>query len=54
MNTIGKPERSTQNRVMTLFREELDYSYLGDWTDRNGNSNIEDGLLSAFLDRSGL
>jgi type I restriction enzyme R subunit len=53
MNTIGKPERATQNRVMTLFREELDYRYLGDWTDRYGNSSIEEGLLSAYLVKSG-
>jgi type I restriction enzyme R subunit len=53
MNTIGKPERSTQNRVITLFREELDYRYLGDWTDRAGNSPIEESLLSTYLDKSG-
>ena len=34
MNDIGKPERITQNRVVTLFRNELEYRYLGDWTDR--------------------
>ncbi|MGJ0485146.1 MAG: type I restriction endonuclease subunit R [Methylomicrobium sp.] len=53
MSDIGKPERATQNRVITLFREELDYRYLGDWTDRNGNSPIEECLLSAYLDKSG-
>jgi type I restriction enzyme R subunit len=46
---VGKPERTTQNRVIDLFRDELGYRYLGDWTDRNGNSNIEEGLLSAWL-----
>ena len=29
---IGKLERATQNRIITLFREELGYRYLGDWT----------------------
>jgi len=53
MTAIGKPERATQNRVITLFREELDYRYLGDWTDRSGNSNIEESFLSAYLDKSG-
>ncbi len=38
-----------QNRVIALFRDELRYRYLGNWTDRYGNSNIEDGLLSAYL-----
>jgi type I restriction enzyme, R subunit len=49
MNTIGKAERVTQNRVIALFRDELKYRYLGDWSDRPGNSNIEDGLLKGYL-----
>jgi len=51
--TIGQPERFTQQRVINLFREELGYRYLGDWTDRDGNSNIEAKLLSAYLTKSG-
>ena len=51
MSAIGKPERATQNRVIALFRDELHYRYLGDWTDRDGNSNIEEGLLAANLTR---
>ena len=53
MSSIGKPERATQNRVIALFRDELGYRYLGDWTDRDGNSNIEEELLSAWLSKSG-
>ena len=53
MSAIGQPERATQNRVIALFRDELGYRYLGDWTDRDGNSNIEEGLLTAYLTRSG-
>ena len=53
MSDIGQPERATQNRVIALFRDELDYRYLGDWTDRDGNSNIEEGLLSAWLTKNG-
>jgi type I restriction enzyme R subunit len=53
MNGVGKPERSTQNRVIGLFRDELKYRYVGDWTDRDGNSNIEEGLLSASLTKNG-
>ena len=49
MNDIGKPERATQNRVVKLFVDELGYRYLGDWTDRPGNSNVEAGLLTAWL-----
>ena len=50
---INKPERATQNRVIKLLRDELDYTYLGDWQDRDGNSNIEESLLRKFLTDSG-
>ena len=53
MSDIGKPERITQNRVIALFRDELGYRYLGDWTDRAGNSNIEEDLLTAYLTKRG-
>ena len=45
MSGVGQPERVTRNRVIALFHDELGYRYLGDWTDREGNSNIEEGLL---------
>ncbi len=51
MSVIGNSERETQNRVIALFRDELRYRYLGDWSEREGNSNIEEPLLSAFLKR---
>jgi type I restriction enzyme R subunit len=53
MSTIGQTERATQNRVVALFRDELKYRYLGDRADRDGNSNIEESLLSAWLTGSG-
>ena len=53
MGDVGQPERATQNRVIAVFRDQLDYRYAGDWTDRDGNSNIEDGLLSAWLTKCG-
>jgi type I restriction enzyme R subunit len=53
MNEVGKPERVTQNRIIALFRDELKYRYLGDWTDREDNSNIEERLLSEWLGRNG-
>jgi type I restriction enzyme R subunit len=46
---VGKPERATQNRIITLFREELGYRYLGDWTDRANKSNIEEISLCEML-----
>lgn len=51
--SIGQPERATQNRVIALFRDELGYRYLGNWIDRQNNSNIEDGLLTAHLIKRG-
>ena len=53
MRYIGQSERETQNRVIALFRDELGYRYLGDWSDREGNSNIEEDRLAAYLSRSG-
>lgn len=51
--TIGKPERETQDRVIALFRDELKYRYLGDWTDRLGNSNVEESLAIDYLRSAG-
>ena len=53
MNDIGKPERDTQNRVIALFRDELKYQYLGDWTDREGNSNVDESLMKDYLHKAG-
>ncbi len=53
MTGIGQRERVTQNRVIALFRDELGYRYLGDWSDRLGNSNIDEPLLSAHLKKAG-
>lgn len=52
MSAIGQAERATQNRVVALFRDELKYDYLGDWSDRT-NSNVEEALLTAYLTKSG-
>jgi len=51
--SIGQSERTTQNRVIELFREELGYDYLGDWSDRTTNSNVEESLLSTYLSGRG-
>lgn len=46
---IGQREKLTQRRVVNLFRKTLGYDYLGDWTDRESNANIEIELLRDFL-----
>lgn len=50
---IAKPESATQARVLRLFEDELGYEYLGDWSERPGNSSIETGLLTAYLNEAG-
>lgn len=49
MSSIGQIERKTQQRVVELFRDTLRYDYLGDWTDRISNRNIEQDLIRRFL-----
>ena len=53
MNHIAKPESATQARVLQLFQNDLGYDYLGDWSKRPGNSNIETDLLTAYLRAAG-
>jgi len=53
MTNVGQRERITQNRVVKLFQETLHYDYLGNWQDREGNSNIEEEYLAAYLERRG-
>ncbi len=49
MSQIGQPERITQNRIVRLFQDNLQYEYLGNWEDEPNNSNIEEEYLQAFL-----
>jgi type I restriction enzyme, R subunit len=54
MSPVGQRERSTQNRIVNLFRDTLGYRYLGDWIDRADNRNIEEALLTGWLEDRGL
>lgn len=49
MSQVGQSERQTQNRIVQLFQQQLNYRYLGDYKDRPNNSNIETDLLTTFL-----
>lgn len=53
MTNVGQIERATQHRVVKLFQNKLGYDYLGDWKDREGNSNIESALIKQHLQRQG-
>jgi type I restriction enzyme R subunit len=46
---VGQIERATQNRIVALFRNRLNYEYLGNWEDRPDNSNIEEGEARKYL-----
>lgn len=49
MNSIGKPERESQNRIIQLFQNELEYQYLGNWQEEERILPIEEGLLHNYL-----
>jgi len=54
MTDVGQKEKLTQQRVIKLFTQELGYRYLGDWKDRANNRNIEESLLTAWLEQRGV
>lgn len=49
MSKVGQRERQTQNRVVDIFTDKLNYTYLGNFEDRENNSNIEEELLRNYL-----
>ena len=52
MNHVGQIERLTQNRIVKLFKDNLNYSYLGNWEERIDNSNVEEHLLFNYLTKN--
>ncbi len=46
---VGQIERKTQNRIVKVFCDRLGYDYLGNWEDREDNSNIEEEYLRTYL-----
>ena len=53
MNTVGKKEFLTQQRVIAFFVRELGYDGLGNWKERPNNSNIETEFLTKWLTEQG-
>ena len=54
MIKVGQLERDTQNRIITLFQNNLGYTYLGNWKDRANNRNIEPQYLTQWLTQRGI
>lgn len=54
MSDVGQNERATQNRVVKLFQKQLGYTYLGNFQDRENNTNIEVKLLTQWLQKKGM
>ena len=46
MSNVGQVEIATQKRLLKLFENNLGYEYLGDWQDREGNSNVDRSYLN--------
>ncbi|MEX0735157.1 MAG: HsdR family type I site-specific deoxyribonuclease [Steroidobacteraceae bacterium] len=53
MSEVGRKEAKTQRAVICFMAEAMGYSYLGYRKDREGNSAIEEALLTAWLKRQG-
>ena len=51
--SVGQKERKTQNRIVELFCDQLNYKYLGNWEDRPDNSNIEESEIRKYLSGCG-
>lgn len=49
MGKVAQIERTSQNRIVKLFRQQLQYDYLGNWEERDNNSHIEETELRKFL-----
>jgi len=54
MSNVVHVERATQNRIIALLSDELGYRYIGNWSDRTENSNVEDTVLSEWLTKRGV
>jgi type I restriction enzyme R subunit len=53
MSKVGQIERTTQNRIVALFQQQLKYRYLGNLEKEEENSNVDDRLLTAYLTKKG-
>lgn len=52
MRGVGERERVTQNRIVKLIRDKLNYTYIGNLHDKE-NSNIDEAKLKEYLSAQG-
>lgn len=52
-NSIGKREIVSQERVINLFKQKLNYDYLGNWQYEIREKPIEQNILKDFLAKQG-
>lgn len=53
MSKVGQIERATQNRLVQLFQNQLNYRYWGNLEKEEENSNLNESLLAAHLTKKG-
>jgi len=53
MSKVGQIERATQNSIVALFQQQLQYRYLGNLEKEEENSNVDEALLTAYLTKKG-
>lgn len=54
MGKVGQKELVTQQRVIDLFQEQLQWEYLGNWHHRDNNRNVEESILTPWLKKRGI
>lgn len=54
MGKVGQKELVTQQRVIDLFQEQLQWEYLGNWHHRDNNRNVEESILTPWLKKRGV
>ncbi len=54
MGKVGQKELVTQQRVIKLLKDQLQWEYLGDWHHRDNNRNVEESILTPWLHNRGV
>lgn len=49
MSSVGQVEKKTQQHVVKLFQQQLDYDYLGDWAERLTTPISSQSCLTSWI-----